>query len=348
MYLKKLQQYLFVISNLKGNWEALCDELIEVQHKLEVNLSHWSAYYENFEDMQRWLLNMEVKLKEDTELQTTLHEKKSKLQSHQILHRDILSRDHIIDKLTEKAHTLTQSAPSAKVKNFVEKLRHKYAMICETSKDVLVKLEHSVHDHQQYEISAQSFSNWLNSARERLEACTDQSGDKLSLKSKMDILKDLSSTIKDGENKLNHVKNLLTVTTKNSSRPGQDIMQRQLDHLQGEWDDYLAHMKSTELYLNKTVTLWDTFDTQLEHLKEWLKNMEQKVKGHELKNTFKEKQSQLEKFKKLHDEILSYQPQVEKLTDDAHILMQASSDVRLSSQVSQFTNRYQGLLSLIK
>lgn len=335
------------LRNLKDNWEALGDELIEVQHKLDMSLSHWSSYNENFEDMQRWLLTMEVKL-EDVELQASLHEKKTKLQNHQILHRDILSRDHIIGKLTEGARTLAQSAPSVKVKSFVDELKHKYDMICETSKDVLDKLERSLNDHKQYQDAAQAFSNWLNSASERLEACADHSGDKLSLKSKKDRLKDLSSMIKEGENKLHEIKNLAAITSKNTSRPGQDILQRELDHLQREWDNYLAQMKSTEHYLETTMTLWDTFDAQIEQLSSWLKSMEQKVKGHELKNTFKEKKAQLEKVKKQRDEILDHRSQVEKLTDDAQVLMHASSDIRLNSQVSQLTNRYQVLVSLIK
>ena len=38
---------------------------------------------------------------------------------HQVLHQDILSREHIIDNLTEKAQALTQATPSAKVGHFI-------------------------------------------------------------------------------------------------------------------------------------------------------------------------------------------------------------------------------------
>ncbi|KAH9507321.1 hypothetical protein Btru_056906 [Bulinus truncatus] len=44
----------------------------------------------------------------------------------------------------------------------------------------------------------------------------------------------------------------------------------------------------------------------------------------------------------------SHQTDMDKFTDDSQSLMHTSSDVRLSSQVTQLTNKYQGLLSLVK
>ena len=53
-------------------------------------------------------------------------------------------------------------------------------------------------------------------------------------------------------------------------------------------------------------------------------------------------------LQKQREEILSHQPDFDRFTDDAQNLMHTSADVRLSTHVSQLTNRYRGLLSLIK
>ena len=81
------------------------------------------------------------------------------------------------------------SLPFLQVNKFVGELKAKYGTICEASKNILDKLDSAMRDHQQYQDAAQDFTDWLNSARERLEACADRSGDKLSLKSKRDRLK---------------------------------------------------------------------------------------------------------------------------------------------------------------
>uniref|UniRef100_A0A2C9KCB0 Calponin-homology (CH) domain-containing protein n=1 Tax=Biomphalaria glabrata TaxID=6526 RepID=A0A2C9KCB0_BIOGL len=336
------------IRNLRDDWEAFRDEISDVQRKLDLNLNQWSSYDENFDIFQKWLLDMEVKLKEDAELKATLPEKKAQLQNHKVRHQDILSREHIIDNLTEKAQALTQSAPSAKVKKFVGELKRKYETICQTSKGILDKLETTMRDHQQYQDVSQDFTDWLNSARERLAACSDRSGDKLSLQGKRERLKEISSNVKEGERKLNLTQQLGAATAHNTSTQGRDVLQRELDHFQREWKDYLNLMHHTETSLDQTMSMWGDFEAKFEQFAEWLKKIEQKVKGHELKNTLKEKQAQVETFKRQREEILSHQTEIDKFTDDAQSLMHTSSDVRLSSQVTQLTNKYQGLLSLVK
>ncbi|CAL1544282.1 unnamed protein product [Lymnaea stagnalis] len=336
------------IRTLRDSWEALRDEVSDIQRKLDINMNQWSSYDENFEIFQKWLLDMQVKLKEDAELKATLPEKKAQLQNHKVLHQDILSREHIIENLSEKAQALTQSTPSAKVKKFVGELKHKYDTICQTSKGILGKLDNAMRDHQQYQDASQDFTDWLNSARERLAACADRSGDKLSLQSKRERLKEFAANVKEGEKKLRTTQEFGAQTAKNTSPQGRDVLQRELDHQQREWTDYLDIMKHAETSLEQTMGMWGDFEAKFEQFAEWLKNIEQKVKGHDLKNTLKEKQSQVEIFKKQREEIVSRQSEIDKFTDDAQNLMHTSSDVRLSTQISQLTNKYQGLHSLVK
>ena len=72
---------------------------------------------------------------------------------------------------------------------FVGELQRKYTGICDASKNMLDFLDAAMRDHQQYQDASQDFTDWLNSARERLEACADRSGDKLSLQGKRERLK---------------------------------------------------------------------------------------------------------------------------------------------------------------
>lgn len=92
-------------------------------------------------------------------------------------------------------------------------------------------------------------------------------------------------------------KKLGTATAKNTSPQGRDILQREMDHLQRDWDDCLGYLRQTEGSLEQTMKMWEEYETRFEQINEWLGNMEQKVKGHDLKNTYMEKQTQAEKFK---------------------------------------------------
>ena len=52
-----------------------------------------------------------------------------------------MSRQHVVDNLTEKAQTLSQSSPVAKVNKFVDESHKKYDKLCTQSKQMLDKLE---------------------------------------------------------------------------------------------------------------------------------------------------------------------------------------------------------------
>ncbi|KAJ8309205.1 hypothetical protein KUTeg_014079 [Tegillarca granosa] len=341
------------LRTLRDQWEQLCDQLSDTQRKLDSCLVQWSSYDENFEQFQKWLLDTEIQLKEDTDLKSTLPDKKAQLQGHRVLHQDIQSRQHVMENLAEKAQTLAHSSPAAKVNKFVDQLHKKYEKLCTTSKDTLDKFEHNVKDHQQYQDMYQDCQDWLNSSREKVEACSDTSGDKLSLQNKLERLKEYAQKVGDGEKKLKLTKDLCEKTARNSSQGGREVLKREIDHLQSEWEDYLARIQQAEEDLETALLQWGDFETKFESCAAWLKDMEQQVKNYELKSTLKDKLAQVEKFrlytrKKQREEILSHQPEIDRFTDDAQNLMHTSADVRLSTQVSQLTNRYRGLLSLVK
>ena len=107
----------------------------------------------------------------------------------QVLHQDIMSRQHVLDNLTEKANTLSKQSPVAKVNKFVDEASTKYTKLCGQSKAMLERFEVAVKDHQQYQDAYQDCHDWLNSARDKVEACADTSGDRVSIQNKLDRLK---------------------------------------------------------------------------------------------------------------------------------------------------------------
>ena len=72
------------LRTLRDQWEQVCDLLSDTQHKLDSCLLQWSSYDENFEQFQKWLLDTEIQLKEDTDLKATLPDKKAQLQNHRV------------------------------------------------------------------------------------------------------------------------------------------------------------------------------------------------------------------------------------------------------------------------
>ena len=93
---------------------------------------------------------------------------------------------------------------------------------------------------------------------------------------------------------------------------------------------------------------WKEFESWYERCNNWLKDVEVKVKDTELKATLKDKQNQLDKLKRLQDDLGARQGDIDALSDAAQDLVKISTDTRVVSQASQLGTKYQTLRVNIK
>ena len=93
---------------------------------------------------------------------------------------------------------------------------------------------------------------------------------------------------------------------------------------------------------------WKEFESWYERCNNWLKEVEVKVKDTELKATLKDKQNQLDKLKRLQDDLGAKQGDIDALSDAAQDLVRISTDTRVVSQSSQLATKYQTLRVNIK
>ena len=66
-------------------------------------------------------------------------------------HQDIVSHQHVLDSLTDRAKALSQSSEDSAVARLLGDLTRQYAGLCKTSQELLNKFETGVAEHQQYQ-----------------------------------------------------------------------------------------------------------------------------------------------------------------------------------------------------
>jgi nesprin-1 len=152
----------------------------------------------------------------------------------------------------------------------------------------------------------------------------------------------------ESETKLQHLEGCIDKVEPNTSKPGQEILKRDLDGVKSETAVCSDMMDEAKTSLEKTLSLWQEYDDSYDALSSWIKNMEHKTRDYELKSTLKEKQEQVEKFKTLKEEIIAKETDVDDFQDKAQALMDETSDARLNTYVMQLTNRYHALLNTVK
>ena len=80
----------------------------------------------------------------------------------------------------------------------------------------------------------------------------------------------------------------------------QDI-QREVDDLKQDWQQYTAKVTETKSKLEKCMKQWQDYEAAFEKLTQWLKVMERKVKDFAPVSTVQEKQAQLAKYQVSQD-----------------------------------------------
>lgn len=126
-------------------------------------------------------------------------------------------------------------------------------------------------------------------------------------------------------------------------------MRQELRQHKLNWESLSDDLSSAQRKLEVALVQWTTFDDSYGQVEQWLRDAEVQLEGQiPLRSTLEEKKSQLQNFKVLHQDVLSYQRVIDSVDDKARTLVQNSSDPQLSNFVSQTGARYSKLCSLAK
>lgn len=135
----------------------------------------------------------------------------------------------------------------------------------------------------------------------------------------------------------------------NTATDGREKIRQELRQHKLTWESLADDLSSAQRKLEVALVQWTTFDDSYGQVEQWLRDAEVQLEGQvPLRSTLEEKKSQLQNFKVLHQDVLSYQRVIDSVDDKARTLVQSSSDQQLSNFVSQTGARYTKLCSLAK
>ena len=281
------------LRSLREKWESLSDLLSENQRQMEVSLVQLSSYEDSFEQFQKWLTNIEIKVKRDGESKGSLQEKKVQLQSHKIQHQDIKSHDHVLDSLVERSQGLSQP----RVKQQIENLTKQYKGLCRFSEDLLAKFESNVQEHQQFHDSYQECTDTLMSIREKMSAGGDTTGDRFAIQNKLETLQESVSQLAECEHKVTQTSDMCDKTLLNTSMAGREMLRREMSLLKDDCKSIVSEAGDGRSVLESVLSQWQDFEDTHEALLHWLQRTELQLKESELKSNLDEKNQQVDKLK---------------------------------------------------
>lgn len=91
--------------------------------------------------------------------------------------------------------------------------------------------------------------------------------------------------------------------------------------------------------LEDVLIQWTGFENEFDEITNWFKLTESLIKDQQLQSTFENKENQLKLFLEKRNEILLYEPKIEKLIDNSNNLLHLSGVERLKPLILQLGNR---------
>lgn len=342
------------IKEIQNEWERLVKKMSTAKVHLETSLLQWADYDSSYSQLQQWITDREAKLQQVCEQKVVkakkaqglsalpIGERKATLRETSSIVQDIVSFEPMIQTVTSKAEDLKQTAPASEISN-------KYENLSKQAKELYEKQKETVEQHQAFVDAGNDFVQWLRLAKERLSKCSEPTGDKESLGSKLSQLKALQNELPDGQKKLEDALEQGEAACRCADEEDKEIIEEEVAILQDEFDNYVESLNNTKRLLEVGIVKWTEYEDHYQEALEWLAQTEALVQSYnKLQDGLEEKRQVLEQFQVHLQTLFDWQSELDKLNMRAQVLLETCADSRISNAVTQLATKYNAILSLAK
>lgn len=338
------------IKQIQSDWDRLSKKMSGAKVNLETQLLQWADYSSSYNQLQQWINEREAKLQQVQEQkaakirkgQPGLVERKANLRQTNDIVQDIVSFEPMIQSVTSKASTLQQQSPATEISS-------KYETLTKQAKELFAKQKDAVEKHQAFLDAGNDFAQWIRNAKEEINKCSESTGDKEVLISKLAQLKALENDIPTGQDKLQKALEQADIAIRNIPTDDREQIEEEVAMLQGEFDNYVDVVKQSKKQLELGITKWSEFDIKQEEAFKWLNEKEGLVQSfNKLQSTLDEKRIALGNFQSLLQTLFDWQRDLDDLNISAQTLLEICADTRISNIVTQLTTKYNTILSMSK
>lgn len=111
----------------------------------------------------------------------------------------------------------------------------------------------------------------------------------------------------------------------NTSMEGREMIRKELQQLQQEWDTMISEVMDTKVMLESCLLQWSDYSHSYEKIQKWLRDMEKRLRETEPKADLGEKKSELQRLKVKHYLVLIHPSKM------GHIMVWCSPSVCTSA-----------------
>uniref|UniRef100_T1JGP1 Calponin-homology (CH) domain-containing protein n=1 Tax=Strigamia maritima TaxID=126957 RepID=T1JGP1_STRMM len=338
------------VMKVQQEWSNLASKTAETKVTLEDIIHKWAGFLEHIQQLLRDVDYLEAGVKEVSEFQATIPEKRAQLERIKGLSEKV-SRERLdVEALKTKADELSASGKQEHAAAQALDTLARFTAIDENLKVLSMQCEQHYKDHCDYKSACDDFVTWINNIQERLPLVTQSLTNRVALESAVASLEQYEGKRVQGQLKLDQIfqmgQNVLTTT----SAGGQEAIKVEMKSLEKEFHDIFQEITQQKKQLRRTLDQWHTYKDEYDRISEWLQSVEKELKDHKmcLRSSLDEKKASLDRCTILLNELMKEEKTMDNLNTMAQALLTSHLDAYVNNQQRLINSRYQVLVNLAK
>ncbi|XP_070578811.1 nesprin-1-like isoform X2 [Ptychodera flava] len=334
------------IDSLQKEWADLIAQMQETRGNLDSSLERWNSFEDRYDQLAKWVREVEETLRSASELQPGLGEKKSQLERYKALDQDIRNHEPKLESISQEAQQIVQAnASDIAVGSQASHLLSRYEGLKINSQDALKRIDSHIADHQQFIDAVNEFNNWLDDAEQTLQSCSTVSGDRADLEKKIETIKELQSSRPQGQVLLNQTVDTVHKILPHTAPAGRDHAKQQLQEAKEKWEKFLSDLSEAKGNLETSLVQWNSYEDNYEQILKWLAETENELTPDAISKLYPDlngKKEHLEKYKAIQQDIVAHQSIVDAVTQKAQNILETNvGEINVAQQISDLSRRYQ-------
>ncbi|XP_037820489.1 nesprin-1-like, partial [Lucilia sericata] len=339
------------LSDLQDLWSSIALRIVDVKGQLDDSITQWSGFLEQIQNVNKFNDSMDATLKELSEYQATMPEKRAQLDRIKSTEEKVRMEKIDVDSLKSQAKDMIASGQQSQQAFQAQKVLDRFDELAAKAEKLLTERQDQYRDHRLYKEAYDDLVSWISRAREKFPSLKQSSlSDKLAIENAVQATENMLNKQAQGELLVEHLTHTGEVVMSSTSPQGQEIIRNDIRSLRDSFESLFRDISSQKENLEETMNQWRAYKEEYERLMEWLQQIDILVKNHKLNllPNLREKEKQVADMRDIMGRLEKGKGDIEKFNNSAAGLLKSHLDTYVNNQLRHLNSMYQVQVNLAK
>uniref|UniRef100_A0A1B0C1F9 KASH domain-containing protein n=1 Tax=Glossina palpalis gambiensis TaxID=67801 RepID=A0A1B0C1F9_9MUSC len=339
------------LTNLQDLWSSIALRIVDVKSLLDDSITQWSGFLEQVQNVSKFNDWLESTLKELSEHQTSMTEKRAQLDRVRTTEEKVRMEKIDVDALKSQAKEIVVTGQQSQTAFQAQKVFERFDELATRSQKLLSQRQDQYRDHRLYKEAYDDLLSWISRAREKFPSLKQGSlSDKLAIESAVQATENMLNKQAQGELLVEHLVHTGEVVLASTSPQGQEIIRNDIRSLRDSFEGLFRDINQQKENLEATMQQWRAYKEEYERLIEWLQQIDILVKNHKLnlQPNLAEKEKQVTDMRDIMSRLEKGKDDIDRFNNSAAGLLKSHLDTYVSNQLRHLNSMYQVQVNLAK